>query len=34
MQIIPVIDIVLYVLGIVALLLVLGYVAYGEEEEE
>ncbi len=33
-SLIPIVDILLSILGIVALLLVLGYIAYGEEEEE
>jgi hypothetical protein len=33
-SLIPIVDILLSILGIVALLLVLGYIAYGKEEEE
>jgi hypothetical protein len=33
-DLIPIVNIVLSIFGIVALLLILGYIAYGKEEEE
>jgi hypothetical protein len=33
-SLIPIVGILLNIMGIVALFLVLGYIAYGEEEEE
>jgi hypothetical protein len=33
-SLIPIVGILLNIMGILALLLVLGYIAYGEEEEE
>jgi hypothetical protein len=33
-ELVPIVNIVLSILGIVALLLILGYIAYGEKEEE